>query len=283
MERLYSFYDSVTERETFHIQSEWLGNKIDLDSENNDNIDYCLITITNTTEHWTCKITRELLLENFKVSNALVQKQRNNVLTAAFQGEQSICGDRLEWRVTRDKQDQDKLQMKLRTYDGDIALTAGLFLLDKVPESDSKELHASWFKNCAIASRTSTEICRALQQRTLDIEKTCNEYKQIIEAMTVKMNQSKFIMLDKFTNLLNAKKRKARAYKNEYKKPSNKRLRQEVMDTSAKSQHMSPKSTVSTSLEVCSQIHKEKVIKSNHQDDDSDFSEDGIDCPRTVR
>ena len=43
--------------------------------------------------------------------------------------------------------------MKLRTYDGDVALTAGTFLLEKVAPTEKNELHQNWFKHCTIASR----------------------------------------------------------------------------------------------------------------------------------
>lgn len=46
--------------------------------------------------------------------------------------------------------------MRLRTFNGDIPLTAGALLLKKVPEIKYKDLHKLWFTNSAIASSTST-------------------------------------------------------------------------------------------------------------------------------
>ncbi|OBZ83605.1 hypothetical protein A0J61_08345 [Choanephora cucurbitarum] len=279
MVHLYSFYDSVTEKETFHIQSEWLGNKIELNKENESDLDYCFVTITNLVDYWNCKVTRNLLLERFQVSNALTEDHRDAVLTAALQGEQSVCGDRLEWRVSRHPEEEEKLQMKLRTYDGDVALTAGTFLLEKVAPTEKNELHQNWFKHCTIASRVCIEANRALQQRILDIEKTCNEYKETIEAMTTKMNQSKFIVLDKFTNLLNSKKRKTKAYKDEYKKSSKRRTTQASLEIK---QEIQSKPLVE-SLEISSQTKVKSTSLPLSHEDDSDFSDDGIDCPQTVR
>ncbi|KAI8347669.1 hypothetical protein BD560DRAFT_410989 [Blakeslea trispora] len=276
MVHLYSFYDSVAEKETFHIQCEWFGNKVELNKDKECDLDYCLVTITNLNDYWTCKISKSLLLERFQVSNALTEDHRDAVLTAALQGEQSIYGDRLEWRVSRHQEEQEKLQMKLRTYDDDVALTAGTFLLEKVIDtSERTELHQSWFKHCAIASRVCTESNRALQQRIQDAEKACSEYKETIEIMTAKTHQSKFIMLDKFTNLLNSKKRKAKAYKDEYKRSSKKRATQVSLEIKQES-----KPTVE-SLEVQTKA-KSASLPLSHEDD-SDFSDDDIACPQTVR
>ena len=45
------------------------------------------------------------------MSNALTEDHRDAVLTAALQGEQSVCGDRLEWRVSRHPEEEEKLQV----------------------------------------------------------------------------------------------------------------------------------------------------------------------------
>jgi len=46
--------------------------------------------------------------------------------------------------------------MRLRTFDGDIPLTAGSFLLKKAPQDSYQNLHKSWFKNAAVVSCAST-------------------------------------------------------------------------------------------------------------------------------
>lgn len=45
--------------------------------------------------------------------------------------------------------------MRLRTFNGDIALRAGSFCLDKASPEQAQELEQSWFKHGSIASQTN--------------------------------------------------------------------------------------------------------------------------------
>lgn len=49
---------------------------------------------------------------------------------------------------------------------------------------------------------------KALQQRITDITKTNEELKESIESLIIKENKNKFVMIDKFVQLLNHKKQK---------------------------------------------------------------------------
>jgi hypothetical protein len=45
--------------------------------------------------------------------------------------------------------------MHLRTFNGDIALIAGSFNLDKAPPNQAQKLERLWFKNGSLASQTN--------------------------------------------------------------------------------------------------------------------------------
>jgi hypothetical protein len=53
-----------------------------------------------------------LLLDSFPVSNALINKQRNNVLTAAFLSEESLNGSKLEWKINFAKKEDLQVRNK---------------------------------------------------------------------------------------------------------------------------------------------------------------------------
>ncbi|KAI8973734.1 hypothetical protein BDF20DRAFT_915142 [Mycotypha africana] len=206
MDRSYAFYNYNRGGDLFHIQCEWLNKDIDLVAD--PDIEYCHVTITDLDDYWQRTITRDLLLTAFKPSNALVESQRDKVLQAAFLGEESVNGSQLEWKVNKDSK-SDKLFMKLRTFEGNIPLAAGSISLNKVvPETKKKELHELWFINSAIASRSSTEQNKALQQRNTDIANSFRELRNANQQMTNEAIRDKITMVQKFCNVLNAKKRK---------------------------------------------------------------------------
>ncbi|KAL9546739.1 hypothetical protein MBANPS3_006516 [Mucor bainieri] len=204
MTKSYAFYDVADAHDTWHVQCEWFNETMDLEQE--ANVQYGIITVTNLQDYWQHTIDRDLLVQNFPVSNALIKEQRNDVLTAAFLSVESLNGSRLEWRIRPHEQDQ--LEMRLRTYDGDVGFIAGLFIIKKAPQDTYQHLHKSWFSHTAIASCASTEVNKALQQRITDITKTNKQLKETIESLIVKENKNKFVMIDKFVQLLNHKKQK---------------------------------------------------------------------------
>lgn len=55
---LYSFFESSSEDDTFHIQCEWFNKgKLDLENENldqdNNSTVYCLVTVTDLKDYYT--------------------------------------------------------------------------------------------------------------------------------------------------------------------------------------------------------------------------------------
>ncbi|KAI9482655.1 MAG: hypothetical protein EXX96DRAFT_555170 [Benjaminiella poitrasii] len=304
MNYIYSFYDSTTEEETFHIKCEWFDKQLNLDDLQADKTtEYGCITITNLKDYWHCTVSHELLLNCFEASNALIEKERNNVLVAAFLGEQSLYKDRIEWRVTREE-DKDYLRMKLRTYNGDIAFSAGSFTLKKVGESRIRELQELWFKHCSLASRISTEKNRAFKQRILDIEKTNVELKETIESMIIKENKNKLLMIEKFVNLLNTKKKKIKKLEriitgkrsrnnDEIEQQDDRKkikIKRETSSLPVQETDMSLSiKQPSSSLNILEKVSTLKpmtataAIINDFMNDESDFSDDDIDCPQTIR
>lgn len=226
MTKSYAFYDVVSQGGAWHVQCEWFNEIMDLEQETN--VQYGTITITNLQDYWQHTIDRNVLLNSFPVSNALIKEQRNNVLTAAFLSVESLNGSKLEWKIS--SLENDELQMRLRTFDGDIPLTAGSFSLKKAPQDTYQQLHKLWFTNMAIASCASTEVNKALQQRITDITKTNKELKETIESLNIKENKNKFIMIDKFVKLLNHKKQKNFSLEHHIKKQdeTNKTLQETI-------------------------------------------------------
>ncbi|KAI7906254.1 uncharacterized protein BX663DRAFT_499398, partial [Cokeromyces recurvatus] len=300
----YSFCDSIVDTETFHIQLEWFNKQLDLnDLQISTDTEYGCITVTNLKDYWQRTITHGLLMDCFKVSNALIEKERNNVLVAAFLGEQSLYKDRLEWRVTREG---DRLRMKLRTYNADIAFAAGSFNLTKVSEIEIKKLQELWFRRCSLASQVSIEKSRALKQCNSDLERTNAELKETIESMIIRENKNKLLMIEKFVNLLNTKKKKIKKLekiiaqkrwrddeeeeeeKNQSSQKRNK-SKQESSSLPIQGTEMSlsmPQTSTSLnikeSVKILKPITATMAIINDFLNDESDFSEDDIDCPQTV-
>lgn len=134
MTKSYAFYDVSSENDSFHIQCEWFNVKVDLDEANSsDNVEYGIVTVTNLQDYWQCSskrysqnihyfyilitfifalVDRDLLLDSFPVSNALINEQRNKVLTAAFLSEESLNGSKLEWKISFDKNEYLQVRNK---------------------------------------------------------------------------------------------------------------------------------------------------------------------------
>jgi hypothetical protein len=51
--------------------------------------------------------------------------------------------------------------MRLRTFNGDIALIAGSFYLDRAPPDQAQKLERLWFKNGSIASQANIVIIQS--------------------------------------------------------------------------------------------------------------------------
>ncbi|GAN04209.1 hypothetical protein MAM1_0057d03669 [Mucor ambiguus] len=300
MTKSYAFYDVAGEDDAWRVQCEWFNETVDLEQETN--VQYGIITITNLQDYWQHTIDRDVLLQSFPVSNALIKEQRSNVLAAAFLNVGSLNGSKLEWKIS--SQGHDELQMRLRTFDGDIPLTAGSFILKKAPQDTYQHLHESWFTNTATASCASTEVNKALQQRITDVTKTNRELKETIESLIIKENKNKFLMIDKFVRLLNHKKQKNLSLEHHIKKQdeTNKKLKETIKKLNEENQELKRKRddaeqdiqihTVSQRITKQRRILKEETrslplpaVVREDEDGSSDFygSDDDIDCPQTVR
>ncbi|KAK4513968.1 Ubiquitin-conjugating enzyme E2 6 [Mucor velutinosus] len=301
MTKSYAFYDVVDKHGTWHVQCEWFNETVDLEQETG--VQYGIITITNLQDYWQHTIDRDVLLQSFPVSNALIKEQRNNVLTAAFLSVESLNGSKLEWKISL--QEHGELQMRLRTFDGDIPLTAGSFLLKKAPQDTYQHLHKLWFTNTATASCASTEVNKALQQRITDITKTNKELKETIESLIIKENKNKFVMIDKFVRLLNRKKQKNFSLEHHIKKQdeTNKKLEKTIKKLTEENKELKKRKRdereddmevhmVSQRITKQQRIVKEETrslplpaVVHDEEDGSSDYygSDDDIDCPQTVR
>ncbi|KAL7323597.1 hypothetical protein PS15p_210225 [Mucor circinelloides] len=292
MTKSYAFYNVVGDNDDFHVQCEWFNETMDLEQQ--PNVKYGIMTITNLQDYWQHTIDHDLLLQSFPVSNALMKEQRNNVLTAAFLSVESLNESKLEWKIA--SSEHGELQMRLRTFDGDIPLTAGSFLLKKAPQDSYQNLHKSWFKNAAVESCASTKINKALEQRITDITKTNKELKATIESFIMKENKNKFVMIDKFVQLLNHKKQKNLSLEHRIKtvEETNKKLTEE--NEQLKKRKRDDEQDMTEVRIVHRRITKQqRTVKEEtrslplpavvDEKDSSDYygSDDDIDYPKTVR
>ncbi|CAO3656312.1 unnamed protein product [Mucor fragilis] len=275
-----------------------------MDLEQQTETQYGIITITNLQDYWQQTIDRDVLLQSFPVSNALIKEQRNNVLTAAFLSVASLNGSKLEWRIS--PHEQGELQMRLRTFDGDIPLTAGSFILKKASQDTYPHLHESWFTNTAIASCASTEVNKALQQRITDTTKTNQELKETIESLIIKENKNKFVMIDKFVQLLNGKKQKNFSLEHHIKKQDEaiKTLQETIKKLTDENKELRKRKRDDREEDMVVYTAEQRITKQqktvqqetrslpllakaddDDEDDSSDYygSDDDIDCPQTVR
>ncbi|CAO0792241.1 unnamed protein product [Mucor circinelloides] len=292
MTKSYAFYNVVGDNDDFHVQCEWFNETVDLEQQ--PNVKYGIMTITNLQDYWQHTIDHDLLLQSFPLSNALMKEQRNNVLTAAFLSVESLNESKLEWKITSNE--HGELQMRLRTFDGDIPLTAGSFLLKKAPQDSYQNLHKSWFKNAAVVSCASTKVNKALEQRIADITKTNKELKATIESFIIKENKNKFVMIDKFVQLLNHKKRKNLSLEHRTKtvEETNKKLTEENEQLKKRKrddeQDMTEVRIVHQRITKQQRTVKEETrslplpaVVNKEDSSDYDGSDDGIDYPQTVR
>lgn len=128
MTKSYAFYNVVGEHGTWYAQCEWFNETMDLEQQTETQ--YGIITITNLQDYWqqTSKsshtsverhthmctlVDRDVLLQSFPVSNALIKEQRNNVLTAAFLSVASLNGSKLEWRISPHEQGELQVRSQL--------------------------------------------------------------------------------------------------------------------------------------------------------------------------
>lgn len=133
------------------------------------------------------------------------------------------------------------------------------------------------------------QINKALRQRITDITKTNNELKETVELMNIKESKNKFIMIDKFVQLLNHKKRKIYTLEQQVKtlnekihglgEQSKKRKRDEDDDEDK-----------GTNITVVKQLKTTKIVAQSlplpaidDSDDNFYYSDDDMDCPQTVR
>ncbi|KAI8645017.1 hypothetical protein BD408DRAFT_96817 [Parasitella parasitica] len=182
--------------------------------------------------------------------------------------------------------------MRLRTFDGDIPLTAGSFLLQKASKDRYKDLLKSWFANSTTASFTFTQANKALQQRITDITKTNSELKDTIESMSIKESKNKFVMIDKFVRLLNHKKQKIYTLEQQVRTLNEKlteakeeaKKRKRDIDAQEATIHITNERAVKVQRTVKNETTSLPLPAVDNDSDDDFFGSDGdIDCAQTVR
>lgn len=126
-----------------------------------------------------------------------------------------------------------------------------------------------------------------MQQRITDITKTNNELKETIELMNIKESKNKFIMIDKFVQLLNHKKRKVYTLEQQVK-TSNEKIH-ELEEQSKKRKRDDKDEDKSAEIKIVKQQKTTKVeiqslpLPVIDDSDDDFYDSDDMDCPQTVR
>ncbi|KAG1156612.1 hypothetical protein G6F37_007456 [Rhizopus arrhizus] len=160
------------------------------------------MTTSTANEYWQSKgsyLTRKIV-NQFKLSN-ISQDKQCFVINAALKGQRSLYEQDLKWKVTRKEDGNCEVELASRL---------GSLTVYKVSSDQTTTLQQEWMENSVRHYQDLFDLNSALNARLNDVKELYDESKRNLKDIQARYAEAYFTNLNKYTQLLNAKKAKIR-------------------------------------------------------------------------
>ncbi|KAI8338573.1 hypothetical protein BC941DRAFT_23056 [Chlamydoabsidia padenii] len=271
------FYKNKYNEVISFISCTWLEHEIDLVNSSTDaTTPICHLTVVNSAQDCYKGTVTYKDLDDFKHGTVTLDTL-NTLIKVGLQGAERYQGDKIVWKTVFD---QHSCQMTLLGFLQDaLPVKIGTFQIDRVPDSNKPHIWMEWMENTTSQFKISRETQDALTLRNDHLEKEFKQMETVAEDLVVQKTSNDLILMAKFKELLNQKKRKIRRLAMELEKVKDTResnippetMASQGLSSSTKPTGKKRKRSVnsSTQSQLESQVPDEPIVKKSKLNTDS--------------